>query len=77
MSTAFGRRVLTPDLVEGLIREWKLHTRNGKSPRGLREIGELHVYLGWTEHELAEYRMNEACPTEDPVQAGRHLRSVR
>lgn len=76
VSEAFGRRVLTPDLVDGLIREWKLHTRNGKSEIGLRQIGELHIYLGWTEHELQEYRMNEVCPQEDPIRSGRHLRSV-
>lgn len=77
VSAPFSRRVLTPDLVENLIGEWNLHTRGGKDQRALREIGELHVYLGWTEHELAEWRMKYEAPVEEPQPAGRHRRWLR
>lgn len=64
--------------MEGLIREWNFYTRNGKSQRGLRELGELHIYLGWTEHELTQYRMTQQCPQGEPRTSKgiRRLRSV-
>lgn len=78
MSGSNVRRVLTPDLVENLIGEWNLHTRGGKDLRALADIGPLHVYLGWTEHELQEWRMKHACPAEEPRPARpRHARWLR
>lgn len=51
------RRVLNVDEVAGLLHEWRITTWNGRDPVGLRAVGEIWQFLGWTEDEWLRWRV--------------------
>lgn len=51
------RRVLTGDLVEALLTEWRRCTRRRERP-----AGSLAGWLGWTETELLAYQRSGRVP---------------